>query len=129
MNSKRFSLKISIFHGIEAPEEGLLVGYGAIIEAYGLAMPIPGILALISTKNRKYSTDQWRILTPRHEPKDTLYDQLVFALKYEGVNLLFFKKLFEQIREEEITRLVQIEPQGQYSRRIWFIYEWLIKKK
>jgi Fic family protein len=129
MSNKRFSLQISIFHGIQAPEEGLLVGYGAIIEAYGLAMPIPGILALISTKNRKYSTDQWRVYTPRYEPKDTLYDQLVFALKYEGVNPLFFKKLFEQIREEEITRLVQIEPLGQYSRRIWFLYEWLMKKR
>ena len=129
MDNKCFSFEISIFHGIQAPEEGLLVGYGAIIEAYKLAVPIPNMLALISTKNRKYRTNQWQVFTPRHEPKDTLYDQLVFALKYEGVNLLFFKKLFEQIQEEEITRLVQIEPQGQYSRRIWFLYEWLMKKR
>lgn len=129
MDNKYFSLKISIFHGIKAPEEGSLVGYGAVIEAYGLAVPMPNCLALISPKNRKYSTDQWQVLTPRHEPNDTLYDQLVFALKYEGVNLLFYKKLFEQLTEEEITRLVQIAPLGQYSRRIWFLYEWLMEKK
>ena len=129
MDNKRFSFEISIFHGIQAPEEGLLVGYGAIIEVYGLAVPIPNMLALISTKNRKYRTNQWQVFTPRHTPKETLYEQLVFALKYEGVNLLFFKKLFEQIQEDEITRLVQIEPQGQYSRRIWFLYEWLMKKR
>ena len=39
MDNKRFSFEISIFHGIQAPEEGLLVGYGAIIEAYGLVTP------------------------------------------------------------------------------------------
>ena len=87
MNNKHFSLKISIFHGIQAPEEGFLVGYGAIIEAYKLALPIPNTLALISTKNRKYSTGQWQVLTPRHEPKDTLYDQLVFALKSTATGL------------------------------------------
>lgn len=36
MNNNHFSLKISIFHGIKAAEEGLLVGYGAVIEALGL---------------------------------------------------------------------------------------------
>lgn len=129
MNNNHFSLKISIFHGIKTPEEGLLVGYGAVIEALLLAVPIPNVLALISNKNRKYKTEQWQVLTPRYEPKDTLYDQLVFALKYEGVNLLFFKKLFEKVTEEEIATLVQIEPQGQYSRRIWYLYEWLLGKK
>lgn len=128
MNNKYFSLKISIFHGIKAPEEGLLVGYGAVIEALALQIPIPNILTLISSKKRLYRNEGWQVLSTTYEPKDTLYDQLVFALKYEGVNLLFFKKLFEKITEEEITALVQIEPQGQYSRRIWFLYEWLSGK-
>lgn len=128
MYSKRFSLKISIFHGIKAPEEGILVGYGALIEGYSLSMPLPNQLALISSKKRQYTTENWQVLTSRHEPEDTLYKQLIFALKYEGINLLFFKKLFEILTEQEITALVQIEPQGQYSRKIWFLYEWLSGK-
>lgn len=128
MDSKRFSLKISVFHGIKAPEEGTLVGYGALIEGYSLSMPFPSQLALISLKKRQYTTENWQVLTSRHEPEDTLYKQLVFALKYEGVNLLFFKKLFETLTEQDITALVQIEPHGQYSRKIWFIYEWLSGK-
>lgn len=128
MNNKRFSLKISIFHGIKSPEEGTLAGYGALIEGYSLAMPLPNQLSLISQKKRQYSTENWRVFTSRHEPEDTLYKQLVFALKYEGINLLFFKKLFETLSEQDITSLVQIEPQGQYSRKIWFLYEWLSGK-
>lgn len=129
MDNKRFSLRISIFHGIQSPEEGILVGYGALIEGYSLAIPLPNQLSLISQKKRQYSTENWRVFTSRHEPEDTLYKQLVFALKYEGINLLFFKKLFETLSEQNITSLVQIEPQGQYSRKIWFLYEWLSGKK
>lgn len=129
MDNNCFSLKISVFHGRKAPEEGKLVGYGALIEGFTLTMPFPHRLTLISTKKRQYTTEQWQVLTSRHEPEDTLYKQLVFALKYEGINLLFFKKLFEKIPEETIATLVQIEPQGQYSRKIWFLYEWLLQKE
>lgn len=129
MKNNRFSLKITVFHGIEAPEEGNLVGYGALIEAYKLAVPIPNRLALISFKKRKYKTEHWRVLTSRHQPEDSLYKQLIFALKYEGVNLLVLKKLFEVVPQQEIESIIQLEALGQYSRRIWFLYEWLLQTK
>lgn len=40
--------------------------------------------------------------------------------------MLVFKKLFEVLSDNEIKELVQIEPLSQYSRRIWFLYEWLL---
>lgn len=129
MDNKSFSHKITIFHGRRAPEEGLLVGYGALINAFKLNVTIPDKLALISSKTRQYKTDQWIVLTPRHTPEDSLYKQLIFAIKYEGINLLFFKKLFEKLTENDIIELIQIEPLGQYSRKIWFLYEWLNLRK
>lgn len=128
MKNNHFSHKITIFQGRYAPEEGLLVGYGALIEVFDLQIPYPNKLVIISSKNRQYITDQWIVLTPRHEPENSLYKQLTFALKYEGINLLFYKKLFEKLTEEEILELIQIEPLGQYSRKIWFLYEWLNQK-
>ena len=62
MENKSFSLKISVFHGRSTPEEGLLVGYGALIEGYDLLMPLPNSLTLISPKKRQYNTDQWQVL-------------------------------------------------------------------
>ncbi|GGK60123.1 MULTISPECIES: Fic family protein [Flavobacteriaceae] len=129
MRIKCFSRNITVFHGRTAPEEGVLVGYGALIEVFALRMPLPFKLALISTKNRKYKTEEWQVFTPRHQPAESLYKQLIFALRYEGVNLLFFKKLFEKLSVKEIETLVQIEPLGQYSRKIWFLYEWLFNQK
>ncbi len=121
------SRKISIFHGRKAPEEGVLVGYGAIAEAYQLDIPTPDTLSLISYKNRQYTVDSWQVFTPRHQPKDSLYKHLSFALRYEGIRLLIFKKLFEKLNEQDIVDLVQIEPLGQFSRKIWFLYEWLFQ--
>ncbi|MFZ4523650.1 MAG: Fic family protein, partial [Bacteroidales bacterium] len=76
----------------------------------------------------QYTTDGWLVLTPRHQPEENLYAHLVFALKYEGVNLLFFKKLFEKLQPTAIEEWIVREPQSQYGRRIWFIYEWLMQK-
>ena len=119
------SQKITVFRGKVTPEEGFLVGYGAVILQYNLEVPLPNILSLISLKDRKYQKEEWQVFTPRYKPDDTLLKQLVFALKYEGVNLLVFKKLFRILSIHEISELVQIEPLSQYSRKIWFIYEWL----
>lgn len=127
MNNNLISQRITVFHGRVAPEEGYLVGYGAIIAHYDLKVTIPNKLALISYKKRQYKTVEWQVLTPRHQPGETLFKQLVFALKYEGVNLLVLKKLFDVIDKNEIKDLVQLEPLSQYGRRIWFIYEWLFK--
>lgn len=129
MNNKHFSRRITIFHGRQTPEEAVLVGYGAIIEALQLAVPLPFQLALISSKKRQYKNEQWQVYTSRHQPEDNLHKHLVFALKYEGINLLVFKKLFETISQKEIETIVQQEILGQYSRRIWFLYEWLLNKK
>jgi len=129
MSNNHFSLKISVFHGVKAPEEGNLVGYGALIEFYNLAVPIPNQLALISTKKRKYNTPNWMVFTPRYQPEESLYKQLVFALKYEGVNLLVLKKLFELVPKQEIEGIIKSEALGIYSRKIWFLYEWLFQAK
>ncbi|MCE7066114.1 2'-5' RNA ligase family protein [Dyadobacter sp. CY326] len=89
---------------------------------------MPSRLTLISDKHKQFHGLEWLILTPRHNPSDHLYGHLVFALKYEGVNMLFFKKLFEKIGEDGTMEVISVEPKGQYSRRIWFLYEWLIGK-
>lgn len=125
MENNHYSQKISIFHGRKAPEPGQMAGYGALMDNYKLELPLPQKLSLISEKNRRYETEDWSIYTPRYKPDENLYAHLTFALKYEGINLLFFKKLFDKISEAEISDLIQLEPFGQYSRKIWFLFEWL----
>jgi hypothetical protein len=111
------------------PEDGVIVGYGAIIEVFKLAVPIPNKLSFVCSKNRHFENNEWKVYPVSYLPDENLYKQLIFALKYEGVDLLVFKKLFEVLSTEEMEEMIQQENLGQYSRRIWFIYEWLTGKK
>jgi hypothetical protein len=67
----------------------------------------------------------WRILTPRHAPQPSLEGHLTFALKNEGLDLAILKRLFMAAGPELIEALVRSKPTGSYTRRIWFLYEWL----
>ncbi|SDF24723.1 2'-5' RNA ligase superfamily protein [Dyadobacter soli] len=125
LENNHFSRIITVFHGREAPERALLVGYGAIIDKLDLKLPLPDKLSLIGARYKQFSDANWTVFTASYAPTDSLYGHLVFGLKYEGINLLFFKKLFERIGKSEAETLVSIERTGQYSRRIWFLYEWL----
>ena len=129
MKINSFSQLITIFQERTAPEEGYLVGYGAIHKAFDLQATLPDILALISQKHKQYETEEWIVFTPRYMPDDTLMGHLTFALKYEGVDLGILKKLFEKLDANEISKLIAAEPTGQYSRKIWFLYEWLTDVK
>ena len=115
MNYKSFSPLITVFHGKAAPEEAYLSGYAALIHYYDLAIPLPDRLALISQKRKQYETENWIVFTPRHKPEDTVMGHLTFALKYEGIDLIIFKKLFEKIGAKDWANWISNEPTGQYS--------------
>lgn len=129
MKNKHYSQEITVFHGKKAPEKGKIAGYGAIIEAHQLNVPMPECLMLISHKNRKYATSGWQVFTSRHEPEDILFKHLSFALKYEGVNLLVLVKLFTTVPKDELTEMLKLEPFSKWTRKLWFLYEWLMKDK
>ncbi len=129
MDSVNFSIAASVFHGRTVPEKGFIVGYAAMIEFMQLPVPMISPVSIICSTNKKYENDQWRVFPHKYQPRDTLYNQLVFSFKYEGINLLFFKKLFEKVTRDEVMELIQLEPTGQFCRKIWFLYEFLTKER
>lgn len=136
-NNTHFSQTTPIFYGKQCPEEGHIVGYSAIIDKLGLKVPIPNQITLVCNQNKNYETDDWKVLPKSYLPEDhtdlteiqALYKHLVFALKYEGINLLIFRKLTQHYSIEQLADLASIEPTGQYSRRIWFLIEWITGEK
>lgn len=84
---------------------------------------------MIINIHKKYSADNWQVYTPRHAPADSLAGHITFALKYEGVDLYVLKRVFEAVSANEIRNIIKAEPIGQYIRRIWFFYEWLMNQK
>jgi hypothetical protein len=120
---------VNIFHDRRLPETATPAGYAALIEAYNLPVPVPRTLSAIGTKHRIIEDAGWRIYTPRHAPEATLEGHLTFALKNEGVDLAVLKRLFLAVQEGEIAEFVRQKPTGVYTRRIWFLYEWLFGRQ
>jgi len=128
-----FSQKVTAFHDRPLPEEGMLAGYALLLQEIeqhsGKLLPLPRQLAIVTDKHQRYNTQQWQVFTKRHKPNDNLISHIFFALKYEGVNLLILKTTFQYIGAKAIEEIVTKEPTSQYSRRIWFLYEWLLGTK
>ncbi len=110
------------------------IGYQAICEKLSLRT--------LPHYRESYVTRQGRgkiILDNHHEthiyPKtyalkneNDLLEHLEFALKHEDVNLAIIKALFENLEKSEITQYIQKQPNGIYSRRIWYFYEFLMEE-
>ncbi|MCH9000254.1 MAG: Fic family protein [Proteobacteria bacterium] len=123
---QHFSGPVTVFQERRLPEIATPAGYSALIDAYGLSVPLPRTLSAIGQRHRVTEEGGWRILTPRHAPRPTLEGHLTFALKYEGLDLAVLKRLFLTTGPAAIQALVRAKPTGSYARRIWFLYEWLI---
>jgi len=126
---KYFSQQVTKFHGISTPEPGFLAGYAlliTIIEENGVRVPLPDRLAIITEKHQRYNTDLWQVFTIRHRPAHDLISHLTFALKYEGIDLYILKKLFQHTGKEPVLQMMKNAPTSQYSRKVWFLYEWLM---
>lgn len=89
---------------------------------------MPLKLCAIGPRHKVYEGNGWRIFTPRHHPDKTFLGHLTFALRYEGVDLGVLKALFRTTGPGPIEEIVRSSPTGAYARRIWFLYEWLLKE-
>ena len=66
------------------------------------------------------------MFAPSYAPEESLADHLEFALKWEGVSLAVLRALYRRVGPTEIVGMVRDKPTGKYTRRIWFLYEWLM---
>ncbi len=124
-DQNHFSGPVTVFQEQRLPVTGTPAGYAALIDAYGLRVPLPRTLSATGERHKTIEQDGWRILSPRHAPDQTLEGHLTFALKYEGLDLAVLKRLFLATGSAPIEEVVKSKPTGSYARRIWFLYEWL----
>lgn len=58
-----------------------------------------------------------------YDPGKHPLDHLVFALKYDGLDLDLFAKVFREISPEEVAEFVARTPSGKFARQIGFWFE------
>lgn len=62
-------------------------------------------------------------------PGENIGNHLEFALKYDGINLGLLFLIFQATPVAELTEYIQSKPTGKYTRRIWFLYEFIMDKE
>ncbi len=120
-----FSRLITDFHGRPVSEQVQTAGYAALIDHYALKLPLPPRLTATAKRYQPTSTKEWQLLSPRHAPDDTLLGHVEFALKWEGIDLGVLAALFRVLEDREIVKLIRCAPTGAYTRRLWYLHEWL----
>src|SRR5664279_5766515 len=75
-----FSDPVTIFYESRLPERATPVGYGALIDAYALKVPMPRTLSAVGPRHKHYQEDGWHIYTPRHAPPASLEGHLTLSL-------------------------------------------------
>jgi len=109
-----------------------LAGYAALIEQYDLDVIPNWHRSLVTTSGVHRIDSSGRVVEeiypPKHWPGDMLGDHLEFALKYDGTNLAILANLFQEVAEEHILEYIRSKPTGKYTRRLWFLYEFLTGK-
>ena len=110
-----------------------LAGYAFLIQKYRLSVLPNWHTSSVSPTGALRSTIQdgqvESIYPQSYWPGDRTEDHLEFALKYDGVNMGILSALLETVTAVEITSWIISKPTGKYTRRIWFLYEFLTGKK
>lgn len=110
-----------------------LAGYAFLIERHGLSVPPNWHTSAVSPTGTLRSTSQdgqvESVYPQSYWPGDRAGDHLEFALKYDGVNLGILSALFDVIPAGEMRVWISSKPTGKYTRRIWFLYEFLTGRK
>jgi Fic family protein len=103
------------------------VGQLWLIEHLGLDCLLPATRSYCGQYARRTYIEEGIAIEkygPSYKPEDTVASHLKFALKNEPLDMGVLAATFSSLEPAEIERWVESEPNGAYSRRAWFLYEW-----
>lgn len=110
-----------------------LAGYAFLIEQYRLnALPNwhTSSVSPTGTLRSTIQNGQVESVYPQsYWPGDSTGDHLEFVFKYDGVNLGILSDLFDAVAADETAAWITSKPTGKYTRRVWFLYEFLTGRK
>jgi len=119
---------LTTFQSEILPINSKLIGYSWLINNYKLDLPLRH-LSCVSKKRLATNVIQkgrWIIFDAQLIVEDLAYKHLEFAIKHEQIDLLVLKKILEEFLPEEISDNISINPKRILSKKIWFLYEFLL---
>ena len=111
------------------PSSCKLIGYSWLINHLHITLPLRQ-LCCVSEKRIAAQTivkGNWLIFDAQLMVEETAYTQLEFAIKHEYLDLLVLKKILEIFPKDDLITNIQHNPKRILSKKIWFLYEFLLK--
>lgn len=113
---------------------GTPAGYARLIQRHGLRV-IPNwheSHVAPTTVRRKAAAPDGSVFETygaAYWPGDSDFEHLEFALKYDGTNLALLAELFQVLDADGLTQFIAAAPFGKYRRRLWYLFEWLTRRR
>lgn len=109
------------------------VGYSFLNSHYTLNLPKLGSevyqdLNADKGYNQTFGASSRKVLSKFSVISDSPYEQMVAAIKHQGIRLHFFAAIFKSVDVTEFTAFIKHKPNSKYNRVLWFLYEWLTDK-
>lgn len=106
------------------------IGYSYLNKHYKLLLPKLGIevyydINAEAERTIDYGASKRKVIPGSRQYKDCPYEQMLEAIKYQGIRLHFFAMIFKQCNIAELTNFITIQPNSKHTRVLWFLYEWL----
>ncbi|MEN6386010.1 MAG: Fic family protein [Phycisphaerales bacterium] len=110
-----------------------LAGYALLVQHFNLqVLPYWHKSQVGGSKHQQIIESDGRICETfpnKYWPGDIYLEHLEFALKYDGINLEILSEVFDKVNIEELTSWIISKRHGQYTRKIWYLYEWIKNKR
>ena len=113
------------------PDSCKLIGYSWLLNYLNLNIPLRE-LSCVSKKRlavQKIQKNQWLVFDSQLSVEENLYGNLEFALKHETIDILVLKFIFKALSQNSIIEYIQINPKRISSKKIWFLYEFLLDEQ
>lgn len=98
-------------------------------QRFGLNLPQPFVISILgaSRQGSDHKPDhQVNRYPASYDRGNDAISDLKFSLRYEPLELGLLKAAFRELGPEPMIEWIRREPSGQFCRRAWFLYEWLL---
>lgn len=106
-----------------------LAGYAHLLKKYGVKAPALMHASVLGEGSARRSVTIGMTVQENfpnsYDPGDDDIDHLVFALRYDGVDLVALARLFRVLDRDALARSIASQPTSKYLRRIFFLFEQL----
>jgi len=116
---------IRVFQEKTVPADSRLVGWSALVRALEIEAPVrrPCAISNQHVRGSRKEEGDWIVFDKRYWPGEDFGAHLNFALRYEDLDLLVAKRVFQTVPAQAVQQFVRSAPTGVPTRRSWYLHE------